>query len=112
MPISTSRRRISRAYKDFARHGSVPGYEQMPLLTRLSLNLRALLAFTGSEECLRMLVCITVWQLVAYILIWTFDPGRRLAAVISLLCCLWVWPWLASARSRHINRLLGDRWQP
>lgn len=73
--------------------------------------MRALLSFLCSAEFLRMLICITVWQLTAYIVIWTFDLGTRRAALLLLLCCLWVWPWLAAARRRHIDLKLGGRWE-
>ncbi|MDP7271226.1 MAG: hypothetical protein QGG65_07795 [Gammaproteobacteria bacterium] len=112
MQVSTFRHRLARAYTNFAGHGLLPGYMQMPLLTRLGLNLRALAAFCCTEEFFRLLACITIWQLVAYIFIWKFDFGLRPAALASALACLWVWPWLAAARRRHIDRLLRQRWLP
>ena len=104
------RYRALRAGSDFFRHGSLAGYVQMPLLTRIRLNSHALVRFIGTAEALRKLSYIIIWQLLAHILVWHFDLFRAGAALPPVLACLWICPWIADARRRHIHELLGGRW--
>lgn len=101
---------LRRAGHDFLYHGDVPGYGVMPWCTRWQLNYRALEAFLQSGECLRLALYLTIWLLVAQILIWMQDLHGPAAAAPGMLAALWLWPWLASARRRHIAILLRHRW--
>jgi len=101
---------LRRAWHDFLYHGDVPGYGVMPWYTRWQLNYRALEAFLQSGECLRLALYLTIWLLVAQILIWMQDLHGPAAAAPGMLAALWLWPWLASARRRHIAILLRHRW--
>jgi hypothetical protein len=102
--------RLARACADAVTHGALPGYGQLPRHTRAWLNLRALGGFVRSRECLRLVAYFTIWQLVAYSLVWHFDLRAQIGVIPPLLACTWLWPWLADARRRHIHRLLGGRW--
>jgi hypothetical protein len=103
-------RRVSRAWADALNYAGLPGYAQLPRHTRAWLNIRALGAFIASPECLRLGAYFLIWQLAAYTLVWHFDLRTAAAVLPQLLACVWVWPWLADARRRHIDRLLGGRW--
>jgi hypothetical protein len=39
-------------------------------------------------------------------LIWFLDIGGVFAALPVYCACLWLWPWLVSARQRYIKCLL------
>jgi len=106
-PVS---RRLLTAAGLFIRPANLPGYQQMPWPTRLFLNGRALLAFSRTGECVRLLAYLTIWQLAAHIGVWQLDLTAAPAYAPPLLACLWVWPWLADARCRHIHLQLGGRW--
>jgi hypothetical protein len=109
--VSTIKRRLARACTDIAAHGSLPGYSQLPWLTCRRLDVLALVAFIRSGELLRLLLWLTVWELLTHILIWSFDLAAGAAAAPPALACVWVWPWLAAARRRHIDQLLAGRWR-
>ena len=91
-------------------HGELPGYQLLPWHTRTRLNLHALALFICSTECLRLVLYFTVWQLAAYTLVWQLDWRQAAAIMPQSLAGLWVLPWLADARRRYIDRLLGGRW--
>ena len=63
-----------------------------------------------TDEFYRVVVAIIVWQLLAYIVIWEFDLFGMSAVLPRVLMCVWLWPWLADARHRHMHRVLGGRW--
>ena len=101
---------VYQACRNFLWRGDVPGYALLPWHTRSYLDCKALMLFLFSGECLRLFLYLTVWLLVAQILIWSRDLHGPAAAVPGLSAAIWVWPWLASARCRLISKLLGYRW--
>jgi hypothetical protein len=108
--ISVCGQRARRACHSFLYHGDVPGYVLLPWHTRLQLNLRTLVLFLCSGECLRLSAYLTIWLLACQLLIWTRDLRGPAAAAPGMLAAVWVWPWLASARRRRIAALLNYRW--
>ena len=96
--------------RDLLRHSQLPGYAMLPRRTRLDLNVRALLAFLWSAEALRLIGYLSVWLLASQVLIWEKDLFGPIAAALPMSAALWLWPWLAAARRRHIARLLHYRW--
>ena len=98
---------IVQSYADLFGHNNLPGYSTLPWVTRCSLNLRALGCFLCSGECLRLVLYLLVWLLAGFNIGWWLDLRNSAAALPVLLACLWVWPWLASARRRWVCRLLA-----
>ena len=92
------------------RHDGVPGFIHLPWLTRRRLDARAFCRFAVSAECLHWMAALLVWWQCAALLVWNFDLRGWGAALPFLAACGWAWPWLATARRRHIARLLDHRW--
>ena len=101
---------VTGAYRDLFGHQHVPGYQHLSWPQRQRLNALALAGFLRSGECLRLLLWLVVWGLLAQILIWRLDLAIRQAVWPLSVAAVWVWPWLASARRRWIARLLKNRW--
>jgi hypothetical protein len=99
---------VVEAYADIFRHSDVPGYKALSWVDRCSLNMRALKCFLCSAECLRLLLYLLVWLLAGFNIAWQLDLRDSAAAMPLLLACLWLWPWVASARWRWISFLLAD----
>ena len=97
---------IVQSYADLFSHNDLPGYSELPWVRRYGLNLHALGYFLCSGECLRLALYLLVWLLAGFNIVWQLDLRNSAAALPVLLACLWVWPWLASARRRWICRLL------
>ena len=95
---------------EILQHHNVPGYDLLPWLVRMRLNLVALGHFVGSLECLRLVLCLTVWLLAGFNLVWVNDLRGWHVSLPLLLASSWVWPWLAAARRRWLHRLMGQRW--
>jgi hypothetical protein len=95
---------------DVFRHHDVPGYCQLPWLTRCRVNVQALLALLCSRRFVRVMLWLAAWLLGSYVLVWTHDLGGPAAAIPPLLALVWVLPWMARARRAEIARLLGYRW--
>jgi len=95
---------------DVFRHSDLPGYMQLPWTTRCHINGRALWAFIGSRQFVRLSLWLTVWLLGSYLLIWHFDLHGPPAAMLPLLALLWVLPYFAHARRNAIAHLLQHRW--
>lgn len=101
---------LLRGLVDVFRHGDLPGYQQLPWITRWHINARALLAFIGSRQFVRLSLWLTVWLLGSYLLIWHYDLSGPLAAMLPSLALLWVLPCFAHARRKAVARLLQHRW--
>ena len=95
---------------DFWYHRFVPGYEGLDWSERLRLDALALVKFCTSPEALRALLSLTVWLLAGYHLVWYLDLRGVATAWPIITASVWLYPWLANARRRQINRLLGCRW--
>jgi hypothetical protein len=81
---------LLRGLIDVLHHGDLPGYQQLPWTTRCYINARALLAFVGSRQFVRLSLWLIVWLLISYLLIWHYDLHGPLAATLPLLALLWV----------------------
>jgi hypothetical protein len=101
---------LLRGLIDVFHHGDLPGYQQLPWITRCRINWRALCAFIGSHRFIQLSLWLTVWLLSSYLLIWHYDLHGPLAAALPLLALLWVLPYCAHARRNAIARLLNHRW--
>jgi hypothetical protein len=101
-------RKIVQSYADLYGHGNLPGYSELPWRTRCILNVRSLGCFLCSGECLRLVSYLLVWLLAGFNIVWQLDLHDSAAALPLLLACLWVCPWVASARRRWVCRLLAD----
>jgi len=101
---------VRKSVRDLLNHRGLPGYEFLPLATRIRLDLQSLIGFLNSIEALFFAACLTIWLLAAYTLVWSFDLRGPAAAVPPLTGALWAWPWLANARRRIIGELLRRRW--
>jgi len=101
---------LLRGMCDVFRHRDVPGYCQLPWLTRCRVNVQALLALLCSRPFVRVVLWLAAWLLGSYVLVWTHDLGGPAAAIPPLLALVWVLPWMARARRAEIARLLGYRW--
>ena len=97
-------REIVQAYADIFGHSELPVYRGLSWVTRCGLNVRALGYFLQSDECLRLVLCLLVWLLAGFNLVWRLDLRDSAATLPLLLACLWLWPWCASARRRWIQR--------
>ena len=99
---------VVQSYAALLGHNNLPGYRELPWVTRCGLNLHALGYFLCSEECLRLVLYLLVWLLAGFNIVWQLDLRNSAAALPVLLACLWVWPWLASARRRWVCHILTD----
>lgn len=106
MRMQKTTHQIVQSYADLFGHNNLPGYSTLPWVSRCSLNIRALGCFLCSGECLRLALYFLVWLLTGFNIVWRLDLRNSAAALPVLLACLWLWPWLASARRRWICRLL------
>jgi hypothetical protein len=100
----------SQGLLDIFHHADLPGYMQLPLTTRCYIDARALWAFIGSRQFVRLGLWLTVWLLGSYLLIWHYDLHGPIAAALPSLALLWVLPCFAHARRNAIARLLEHRW--
>jgi hypothetical protein len=99
--------KIFKAYADFFRHSDLEGYQALSWVQRCAVNMRALGAFLCSGECLRLVLYLLVWLLAGFNIVWQLDLRDSAAALPLLLACLWLWPWVASARRRWVHRILN-----
>ena len=90
---------------------SLENLAQLDWLQRCLLNARALGKLTLSLEFSRMLLWLTAWLLASYNLIWLCGWREVDAVIMAAGGLLWLLPWLATVRRRHIATLLGNRWE-
>ena len=102
---------IWRAVAAAVTRADPPGYRQLPWFERTRLNVRSLTAFARSVECLHMLAAKAVWSLLAHICVYRLDLPGSVLVQLHLLALVWLLPWAATARRRHLERLLGARWR-
>jgi hypothetical protein len=109
--LTTALRTYANAWRSVFRSADLPGYRMLPVATRIRLDLAALWLFLWTGECFCLVASLVSWLLVGYTVVWGYGLYGPAAALLPSLSLLWVLPWVAHARRRALQNLLGDRWQ-
>jgi hypothetical protein len=82
------------------------GFKQLDATIRGSLNFRAMRCFCATEAFFWMLLCWLIWIWAGLLLVWHND-GRGMTQLLPLwTACIWLYPWLMTARKKQLHRLL------
>ncbi len=96
-----------KGWSDLAGHNEIPGYRELPWLSRKKLDHRALWRGLCSEGFWRAAAIVLMGVTVAHILGWHWDLTDWRQDLLRVLPILLATPWLAAARKRHLRAMLA-----
>jgi hypothetical protein len=95
-----------KAWPELSGYEDVPGYRDLPWLSRKKLDHLALWHGLRSESFWRAFFFIATFEIVAHILVWNWDLDDWPRDLLKSLPLILAMPWLAAARKRHIRNML------
>ena len=110
MDVTKIFRSSHAALRCFVQRDAIPGYRELAFWERQRINRQAFVRFICSANAIRLALWLGAWWLAALIVSWRYDLGIRATAALQLGAIVWVGPWLAHARQRHLAEILGARW--